>query len=85
MASWPAFLHLLPAPRPVRGAISLAGLSADQDNIRRAFKKIRFHMIANIQVLFDSFIHIRIYGPRDALIARGPHRNLICQQPVPQR
>jgi hypothetical protein len=50
MASWPAFLHLLPAPRPVRGAISLAGLSADQDNIRRAFKKIRFHMIANTEI-----------------------------------
>jgi hypothetical protein len=47
MASWPAFLYVLPAPRPVRGAISLAGISADQDNIRRAFKKIQIQMIAD--------------------------------------
>jgi hypothetical protein len=51
MASWSAFLYLLPAPRPVRGAISLAGISADQDNIRRAFKKIRFQMIADNWIL----------------------------------
>jgi hypothetical protein len=47
MAFWPAFLCQLPAPRSFRGDISLAGTSAPQDNIRQAFKKIRFEMIAD--------------------------------------